>query len=696
MDLGCIDLGCISPSDEKSTTQSSSSHRIHTVDSTESFSSATKISKNKSPKGSPPSGNALKRVTSQIKKPLHRKSSPINWFPRKKVDSYLKRKIKLLQEAGGMNDTLDETLGHTNPHYCRVLREKMAAKEAACKVMEARKAAMVEASWCRILQAARIPSKEADALLIQAEKEVSEAIEAAKAKGVIMYDTPDRPRKHFEIKTSSTTGKGSTTHTVKASFETAFEVDKQVAAAVKTAFVRLAHRTSCNKEEFRDMLRKISENPDTQEISESDTGSEIEAVAGTLDDSPKSERRSKKKSSPQKFTGPKLVNMMLERLKCLKEEELASLATIVATCGLNAALSEIGSHNMSRDKFETTSIEQFMHGTVKQKQAEPELPSLDKFLVKKMTRLEKEVQEAKNASKAELNKDNDGKNDKSEHVNGTVDSEKDASDNIPDLGSVFIKHSSKLEKEIEEAKRNQRSLDMGVVNKGRGRQQKQEDGEVPSLDKFLVKHVTKLERAVQEAKREREKENVDSNRNGKEVGDKNDGKENSLDQIFVKPLHGLDREKIKSSQEKDSEKWKYIKKQEGKPNENQCESLDKCLIKHVSRLEKAKMDLGTKEFFEVKKKDTVPQLESTVGLEQILVKPPKSRIEKENTVESKSEGGNKYTTISRREARERELLESWGGMGLGSMRPHVSRLQRDKAAWVKAEEEEKHAALQEQ
>lgn len=54
-----------------------------------------------------------------------------------------------------MNLTLDETLGDANPHYCRVLREKMAAREAANKAMETRKAALVEASWCRILQAAR-------------------------------------------------------------------------------------------------------------------------------------------------------------------------------------------------------------------------------------------------------------------------------------------------------------------------------------------------------------------------------------------------------------------------------------------------------------------------------------------------------------------------------------------------------------
>lgn len=53
-----------------------------------------------------------------------------------------------------MNSSLDETLGDSNPHYSRVLREKIAAKEAAQKAMEARKAAMVEASWCRILNAA--------------------------------------------------------------------------------------------------------------------------------------------------------------------------------------------------------------------------------------------------------------------------------------------------------------------------------------------------------------------------------------------------------------------------------------------------------------------------------------------------------------------------------------------------------------
>lgn len=41
--------------------------------------------------------NVLNKFVSQIKKPPHRKTSPIHWFPRKKVDSYLNRKIKMLQ-----------------------------------------------------------------------------------------------------------------------------------------------------------------------------------------------------------------------------------------------------------------------------------------------------------------------------------------------------------------------------------------------------------------------------------------------------------------------------------------------------------------------------------------------------------------------------------------------------------------------
>lgn len=63
--------------------------------------------------------------------------------------------LRNFQEVDGMNSTLDETLGDANPHYSRVLREKIAVREAAQRAVEARKAALIEASWCRILQAAR-------------------------------------------------------------------------------------------------------------------------------------------------------------------------------------------------------------------------------------------------------------------------------------------------------------------------------------------------------------------------------------------------------------------------------------------------------------------------------------------------------------------------------------------------------------
>ncbi|XWS62982.1 hypothetical protein CRYUN_Cryun06bG0057500 [Craigia yunnanensis] len=53
------------------------------------------------------------------------------------------------------------------------------------------------------------------------------------------------------------------------------------------------------------------------------------------------QRKFKRMHSLEKFNTEKLVEMMLERLKRLQEDELSSLATIVATCGLNASLEEI-------------------------------------------------------------------------------------------------------------------------------------------------------------------------------------------------------------------------------------------------------------------------------------------------------------------------------------------------------------------
>ncbi|XVE66738.1 hypothetical protein DITRI_Ditri08aG0103700 [Diplodiscus trichospermus] len=73
-----------------------------------------------------------------------------------------------------------------------------------------------------------------------------------------MYDIPNCPQSTCQIETSSVNKTGS----VRASFEMEFEVDKQVAAAVKSAVMKLVCCPPFSKDEFKD-LGKINENPDT-------------------------------------------------------------------------------------------------------------------------------------------------------------------------------------------------------------------------------------------------------------------------------------------------------------------------------------------------------------------------------------------------------------------------------------------------
>ncbi|KAL1133180.1 hypothetical protein V6Z11_A12G022500 [Gossypium hirsutum] len=733
MNLGCLE-DCMFVSDKKSPKIVVDS-QIKEVEATNEplASSSSRIGKNKSSKDTSPSAlNALNKFTSQIKKPPHRKNSPLNWFPRKKIDSYLKRKIKMLQEVDGMNLTLDETLEDSNPHYCRVLREKMAAREAAHRAIEARKAALVEASWCRILQAA---SKEADELLLKAEKTAAEAFESATALGVIMYDIPNCPKSTCQIEASTINKAGSTTHTIRASFETAFEVDKQVAAAVKTAFLRLASCPSFDKDEFKDLLRKINENPDTgdnnlestefsSDCQSSEPASELETL--TQKDDFKSEdgnckmsasetrqKKIKRRQSLEKFNPEKLVEIMLERLKCLQEDELSSLATIVATCGLNAALEEVEYtklHNPSSvDDHSSASALNFARrassfgaGTVRKTnqtgQVDSELPSLDKFLVTHMTKLEREVQEAR--SRREGSKDESGhtilkqssnseeeiqEKEKQFEENSGMDHKKSDADTsveaIHDLGSILVKHSSKLEKEIQEAKRNcgnkyeLNGKKRGGMSNGVPSHKNGDILEVPSLDKFLVKHVSRLEREVEEAKSRRkndmvekgkvangevfEKENINLN---KEVN--RTESEDSLDKILVKPVSRLEREKMQALSSGSNYGNPSSHKKQGGITD--CESLDKVLVKHVSRLEKEKLRFNAnKEMVKVKRGGGVntPQVDDQGSLDQILVK-HKSKLEKEKMTSSEQASEQIRLSVSRREARERELQEAWGGLSL--------------------------------
>ncbi|KAJ4962873.1 hypothetical protein NE237_022812 [Protea cynaroides] len=800
-----------------------------------------------------------------------------------------------------------------------------------------------------------IESKEADDLLLKAEKNVAEAFEVATAMGVVMYDRQDCPQKQCEIDASSVNRGGSTTHTVTASFETPFEVDREVAAAVKTAFVLLAHcPSSLNKDEFKDLLRKISQNPDINESNqevpdlslecESDTGSELESESHKDTLSPQGlnckipdtlrERKNKNQQLPQNINTVTLVDMMFDRLKCLDEDELASLATIVATCGLNAALMEVenskqhapeygadytlgpitSTRNLSSYIADRHNMEYFMDGQMRRKQLGTELPSLDKFLVKHMSKLEREVQEAKNTKTAELKEAIEnkpvGSEDRLDGLIGNVTSSeavpdlgtilvknssklekeieeakhksrktseeeykglvskqdgliyqkkkdvpdvpsldkllvkhmsklerevqeakntktaelKEAIENkpvgsedrlddlignvtsseaVPDLGTILVKNSSKLEKEIEEAKHKSRKASeeeyKGLVSKQDGLiyQKKKDVPDVPSLDKLLVKHISKLEREVQEARKTRTnnlmegrevgKENIDSNKgvdgkltmtNSTEYSqierantetaeaslfeDENGAKETGgLHGILVKRVHGLEKEKMQALTS--GINYQNQKKQ-GKTNVADCESLDKVLVKQVSRLEREKMGLvkhqsrlekeklaatqqsegdqtqeevlkarrrninikkseggleqilvkhqsrlekdklaaaqqsgghQTKEEV-VKERRRHPNIEkSESGLEHVLVK-HQSRLEKEKLAAAQQSGGDQTRGLeSLRDTRERELKEAWGGLSLGnSMRPYLSRLERDKAAWIKAEEEQKQARVE--
>ncbi|KAM7250075.1 hypothetical protein ACFE04_021958 [Oxalis oulophora] len=693
MDLGCLDLGCIDKHTD-TVKDAGGGGGGDVTDPDPKSSSSSSSSKNKSLRDS------LTKFTSQIKKPPRRKSSPINWFPRKKMDSYLKRKIKMLQDVSGMNLTLDETLDDTNPHYSRVLREKIAAREAAHKAMEARKAALVEASWCRILHAAGIQSREAENELSKAEKAAAEAFEAARAIGVIMYDQPSFPKKTCEVKAYSVneTGGGSTTHTVTASFETAFEVDKEVASAVKMAFIRLSNCPSFRKDEFKDLLWKISQNPDTGDDNPDLVGSsseiELESSESEFDTMSHSEDltfkalpptgiiKLKSRQSLEKLTMEKLIDMMVERLKCLDEDELSSIATIVATCGLNAALAQVESNKL-QDPFapaprrissfgssikENSNLEESLDGTaVKRNNLETEaIPDLGSMLIKHTSRLQKEIEEAKKNHGKEFENIKKSGNKVSCHMNEDVSE-------IPSLDKFLAKDTSRLQKEIEEAKKN-RGKEYENIKKLESkvpRHMKEDASEIPSLDKFLVKHVSRLEKEVQEARNSRKNDLV------------NEQKVANL------------KKKVDSSNKSFSYNHGLTGKENLDSNNNtDCESLDKVLVKHVSRLEKEKMNANASEQVIIKAKASGQRImNEEESLEQILVKHDKPKLGMEKIMAApteKQEEDQSRIYVSRREARNRELQEAWGGLSLGnSIKPHVSKLEREKAAWTKAEEEER-------
>jgi len=589
---------------------------------------------------------SVNKSTVQFKKSRNRRSgTPINWTPRKKTESYMKRKIKHLQETDGMTTSLHETLGNANPHYTRMAREKIAAREAARKATEARKAAMVEASWCRILRAARIQNKDAEEDREKAMLRATEAFEEARAMGVMMYDKPDCPHQQYEVESSSHTGGGST-HKVTVSFQTAFQVDMEISAAVKKAFVRLANSPdSAKRPEFKELLWRISQNPD---LTEADSNYDDKQQLGDCRNEGTSSSKLNKEdingsSAPSNFNTTTVqesidvVSIMLERLKALHEDELASLAVIVATSGLNTALQcERGKYhetdpanNISAGSLRSQSRR---HSTAASlvdiqgpmEEVASELPSLDKFLVKHLSKLEREVQEAREASRKATSIKSVAHDDApSQFSTSNAKAEESASD----LGSILVKHVSKLEKEVLEAKKNNQSIHL----KGSYKDVKASD--VQSRNR-------ELEAQLEAENKSDSKGSCDSKRSGEDsnhIQDFSDyvqeDKENrilyshqlppsgaigrqsgkrltrieaaklealksfctvdgntldvGLDKIFIKPVHRLEKEK-REARKGQTNVPKHPEKHGQSPTVT--EGLDDILVKHVSRLEREKID----------------------------------------------------------------------------------------------------------
>uniref|UniRef100_J3LQQ1 Uncharacterized protein n=2 Tax=Oryza brachyantha TaxID=4533 RepID=J3LQQ1_ORYBR len=741
-----------------------------------------------------------------------------------------------------MTASLHETLGNANPHYTRMAREKIAAREAAGKAMEARKAAMVEASWCRILHAARIQNKDAEELMEKAKVRATEAFEEARVIGVMMYDRPDCSNQQYEVESLSQTG-GQSTHKVTASFQTGFEVDMEVAAAVKKAFIQLANSSdSSNKEEFKELLWKISQNPDATEI---ELNSEDEQHQGNGNN----EERKKIKFNreilrasmfPSQFDDTNvqqshdLVNIMLERLKALHEDELASLAVIVATSGLNAALqSDTGKYQRTGSVNSGLSTTQRTHSRrystaasfvdilEPKKEVTSELPSLEKFLVKHLSKLEKEVQEAREAGKKASSVNSCAQGGQSQVTGMNLK----GPDSASDLGSILVKHVSKLEKEILEAKKNntriqpleescknaevhvkedaskesesykaqseslcnsdfmtsfgsrtpdekskhvqgcsqqdkenktlfshqlppsgakvkyggkrltrieaaklealnsfctkdgntfdvgldkifikpihrlerekKKALEHGQSNLQKDPQKNDRTTTVTgSLDEILVKHVSRLEREkIEYEKRNALGEGLSNVPHGQRKHGINTTGSESLDQVLVKHVSRLEREKLEyRKRDALGERTSEQNHQERHSNTAiASDSLDQILVKHVSRLEKEKMEHEKSgDMIFLKKSD--PKCTDGAGLSDILVKRP-TKLEQAKLASSVTEEAltSSFNPVEeRRRAREKELMDAWGGVGLGnSMKPNLSKIEKDKVAWRKAEEEQK-------
>ncbi|GAQ85326.1 hypothetical protein KFL_002290160 [Klebsormidium nitens] len=167
---------------------------------------------------------------------------PLAWFPRAKKDSFLERKIKKMQESEGPKEHLGEAFVKK---MSRVEREKAAAATAAEAALAAKKAALVEVSWCRILEAASIPCDAAAVRARAAESRASETASAAAALGVVLSPAASG-RPHSAAPKTAARGYRDV---IFASTASEADVEREVVGAVKSA-LRRAELTSAGEGEL--------------------------------------------------------------------------------------------------------------------------------------------------------------------------------------------------------------------------------------------------------------------------------------------------------------------------------------------------------------------------------------------------------------------------------------------------------------
>ncbi|MCO5566377.1 hypothetical protein L7F22_020054 [Adiantum nelumboides] len=632
-----------------------------------------------------------------------RKNSPIRWFPRKKTESYLDRKIRMLQEKEGKVVSLDETLGAANLHLSRIEREKLAAQAAAAEAMNLRKGALVEASWCRILKLAGIPCKQAILEMQKAEKKAATALAEAENRGVILHQGPAEREAGFGA--------------VTASLDTAFDVDKEVTAAIKVA---LRHVSSSGDREC-DAAYNNSGDMTTElaQSQSSDPETKDECIHGeqVIQDDPVSRRTSLCLRPGSVDKQDPLIAMMVSRIEELGLEHQTALAGIVATCGLSELLKNQSLEQELSERPAELSNPMSNEGS-----------DLGSILVKHVSRLQREVQAAKDTSRLS----------QAEGQKGSGGRQKVA--HVESLDQILVKHVSKLEKEklaAAQARRKMTSETPELENS---------PTEVCTQNGFC-KEVKEDGRSALERDRKTlcEVTNISCDSNLKQVPTRE--KEKQLASTMPADLHAANVNKVHSESaktldgagstvqldcdpgsilvkhvsrlEKEKQMAKALAQDPGKKGDKSKQScqvgLGDILVKRLSRLEieKAKaLRTGEKEFqsdensypaslhsdnendetgraansgsdagpWRLSNAQKSLQLQGTWGGPAMLREPPLIRS----------------NATRRKSLREKQLEEAWGGVSLGNaLKRHVSKLEKEQAAWRCAEDKARQSlALQ--